>query len=253
MAAERDTELLRRIEAAAIRAWPPEHMRSIEGWLLCIGGFATKRLRSARTLDLAPGADLDEAIGEVERRLAERGWPACFHITDIVTPGDLDARLAARGYERVSPTSVMLLDLVDPLPADSSIELHTRVTQPVMNAIADRLWSAEARAERVAIFGRIRRPHRFALAWVEGEPAAAGLCVRDGDLAGIFAMRTRERFRGRGLAGRVLSRLAGWARAEGAASIYLQVEDDNPPAQALYRRLGFRRLYGYHYRERDLR
>lgn len=253
MAAEPDVELLRRIERAAIWAWPPAETRSIEGWLLCIGGFATKRLRSARTLDFAPGADLDKAIAEVERRLSERGWPACFHLADLVAPADLDVELARRGYELLAPTSVLLLRPVDIVPPDETLELHTRATQPVMNAIADRLWSAEARAERVAIFGRIRRPHRFALAWVEGEPAAAGLCVRDGDLAGIFAMRVQERFRGRGLAGRVLSRLIGWACGEGAASIYLQVEDDNAPAQALYRRFGFQRLYGYHYRERALR
>ena len=253
MVGDPDVALLRRIERAAIWAWPPASTRSVEGWLLCLGGFATRRLRSARTLDFAPGAELDGAIAEVERRLAERSWPACFHITDLVAPADLDARLAERGYEHLTPTSVLLRHPVDIASADLSIELHTRATQPVMNAIADRLWSAEARAERVAIFGRIVRPHRFALAWAEGEPAAAGLCVRDGDLAGIFAMRTQERFRGRGLAGRVLSRLIGWACGEGAASIYLQVEDDNAPAQALYRRFGFRRVYGYHYRERALR
>lgn len=244
-------DLLRCIEQAAIWAWPPSETRFVEGWLVCIGGRATHRLRSARTLDFAAGADVDKAIAEVERVLALRGWPACFHLTDLVRPTDLDRLLAERGYALVTPTSVMLAPMPG-LPVDAAVELHTRATQPVMNAIADRLWSAEARAERVEIFARIRRPHRFALAWVDGEPAAAGLCVRDGDLAGIFAMRTQERFRGRGLAGKVLARLAGWAAGEGAASLYLQVEDENEPAKALYRRFGFRRLYGYHYRERDL-
>ena len=246
-----DPDLLRRIEQAAVWAWPPSETRSVEGWLLCIGGRGTRRLRSARTLDFAPGADVGRAIAEVERVLGQRGWPACFHLADLAEPAGLDDILAGRGYDLVTPTSVMQAAMPG-LPVDEAVELHTRATQPVMNAIADRHWSAEGRAERVEIFGRIRRPHRFALAWVEGEPAAAGLCVREGDLAGIFAMRTQERFRGRGLAGRLLARLAGWARGEGAISLYLQVEDENEPAQALYRRFGFRRLYGYHYRERAL-
>jgi ribosomal protein S18 acetylase RimI-like enzyme len=248
----RDFELLRHIEQAAIWAWPPVETYFLEGWLLCIGGAATRRLRSARTLDFAAGADSGEAIAEVERLLGARGWPSCFHLADLVAPSDLDARLAGRGYELLTPTSVMLAR-PDIAAADGSIELHARATQPVMNAIADRHWSTDARAERVAIFGRIRRPHRFALAWVDGEPAAAGLCVRDGDLAGVFAMRTQERFRGRGLARRVLSRLMAWAQSEDASRIYLQVEDDNVPALALYRGFGFERLYGYHYRERALR
>lgn len=252
MGGELDTGLVRRIEQAAIWAWPPSETRSVGGWLLCIGGAATRRLRSARTLDFA-GADLDLAIGKVEALLAARGWPSCFHLADLVAPADLDRRLAACGYELVTPTSVMLAAVPPEAPPDRSIELHGRATQPVINAIADRLWSAEGRAERVAIFGRIRRPHRFALAWVDGEPAAAGLCVRDGDLAGIFAMRTQEPFRGRGLARRVLSRLAAWAQGEGAGRLYLQVEDDNLPAGALYRRFGFQRIYGYHYRELALR
>lgn len=251
MSEQPDPDLLRRIEQAAIWAWPPSETRSVQGWLLCIGGRGTRRLRSARTLDFAAGADVGRAIAEVERLLGERGWPACFHLADLVMPASLDAILAARGYDLVTPTSVMQV-LMPALSVDEAVELHARATQPVMNAIADRHWSAAGRAERVEIFGRIRRPHRFALAWVDGEPAAAGLGVREGDLAGIFAMRTQERFRGRGLAGKVLARLAGWARGEGATSLYLQVEDENEPAQALYRRFGFRRLYGYHYRERIL-
>ena len=245
-----DAALLQRIETAAIWAWPPLETRSVHGWLLCWGGPATRRLRSARTLAFAPGADVAAAIAEVERYWADRGMPSCFHLADGAQPADLDALLAARGYALETPTDVMVAEPQAAGPADPAIELHTRASQAVMNAICDDRWTAEGRAERAAIFARIRRPHRFALAWVDGEPAAAGLCVRDGDLAGIFAMRTQPRFARRGLAGKVLARLAGWAAGDGATRLYLQVEADNDPAQAVYRRAGFRRIYGYHYRER---
>jgi ribosomal protein S18 acetylase RimI-like enzyme len=240
--------LLRRIERAALLAWPPVALRDVAGWRLASGGVHTRRLRSARTLDFHGGADVEQAIDEVERHYARLGLPACFHITNLVAPPDLDARLAARGYARVTPTSV-LLGPVPALQIDESVELLTRASQAVMNAISDRLWSEAARAERAATFARIRRPHRFALAWAAGEPAAAGLAVREGDLVGIFAMRTQPHLRRRGLAEKILARLAGWAAAEGARQLYLQVEDDNLPALGLYRKLGLTRSYGYHYRE----
>ncbi|MDH3233988.1 MAG: GNAT family N-acetyltransferase, partial [Alphaproteobacteria bacterium] len=42
--------------------------------------------------------------------------------------------------------------------------------------------------------------------------------------------------------------LARWSAAAGARMLVLQVERDNTAAAALYRGLGFDRLYGYHYR-----
>lgn len=243
-----DQATIRRVEAAALWAWPPAALRDVAGWRLASGGSNTRRLRSARTLDLEPAADVEAAIAAVERHYAALGLPACFHIADLVAPPDLDARLAAKGYALVTPTSVLLGPIPD-LPADGRVELLTRASQAAMNALADRLWSPAIRAERAATFARIRRPHRFALAWVDGEPAAAGLAVREGELVGLFAMRTQWRFRRRGLARAVLARLAGWAAGEGATRLYLQVEDDNAPALALYRGLGLARAYGYHYRE----
>jgi GNAT superfamily N-acetyltransferase len=87
---------------------------------------------------------------------------------------------------------------------------------------------------------------------IDGEPAAAGLCVVDDGLAGIFSMRTARAFRRRGLGTRLLRALARFAHDSGAARLYLQVEDDSP-ARALYLRLGFEPVYGYHYRELDER
>jgi N-acetylglutamate synthase len=42
--------------------------------------------------------------------------------------------------------------------------------------------------------------------------------------------------------------LASAAVAEAAASLYLQVEEDNHAARALYTRAGFTEHHGYHYR-----
>lgn len=240
-------ERIRRVEQAALWAWPPQGTRLIDGWLVVAGGRANRRLRSARTLDFT-GTDLARAISAVETFQAAQGVPPCFHIADLVAPADLEAVLAARGYALRTPSSVLLAPLPQGEP-DPAVELLTRATPALMNVLCDERLPADLRAERAAILARIRRPHRLGLLWQDEAPAAAALCVRDGDLAGIFAMRTVPWLRGRRLAARVLLRLARWAADEGARQLYLQVEDDNAAALALYRRLGFARAYGYRYRE----
>ena len=54
--------------------------------------------------------------------------------------------------------------------------------------------------------------------------------------------------RGRGLGRAVTAAMLDWARAQGSAYAYLQVNADNAPAIRLYRTLGFTDAYAYHYR-----
>mgnify|MGYP001233704378 CR=1 FL=1 len=246
-----DAELVRRIERAALWAWPPKETAVIAGWLLRAGGGNTRRVSSAQTHTFEAGADLDRAIPRVEAWYEARDLPPCFQLTDAAEPPGLDEALAARGYARMTPSTVLVGDLATlPTAEDHEVELLPRASQAVLNALADPLWSERTRRARAALLTRIRRPHRFGLVFVGPEPAAGGLCVAHGELAGVMAMRTQAPYRRRGLARRVLGALAGWAAAQGACTLYLQVEDANAPARALYEAFGLGRAYGYAYRER---
>lgn len=243
-------DIVERIEAAALWAWPPRETAYVEGWLLRAAGGRLRRVNSVRTLAFTPGADLDGAIRRVEAWYAARGLPACFQPTARSQPPKLEAALAERGYAALPPVSVRLIDpAAVPEPTASGIDLLTRPTPGVMNTICDPQLDRAARQERAALFARIRRPHVFGLVSQAGEPVATGLCVLDGELAGIFAMRTAVPHRGQGHARQLFQRLAGWARAAGARQLYLQVEDDNAPAVRLYGRFGGHVAYRYWYRE----
>lgn len=245
-----DRSLVERIEQAAHWAWPPRETGYQDGWSLRADGGRTRRVNSAGTLRFEGSADLDRAIARVEGWYASRGQPACFQLTALTEPPQLDEVLERRGYRRLPSVSILLIDPAAVGPAGvSAIELETRPTALVMNALCDPHWSMTERRVRAELFARIRKPHVFAVLTDHGEPASGGLCVVDGPLAGIFTMRTAAHLRGRGHARAVFRRLAHWARDHGAERIYLQVEDDNAPARGIYEPFGAQRAYGYWYRE----
>ncbi|MFO1037542.1 MAG: GNAT family N-acetyltransferase [Geminicoccaceae bacterium] len=248
-----DPDLIRRIERAALWAWPPRETRWLDGWLLRAGGAHSRRLNSVQTLEFASTWPLDRQVAEVEAWYADRGLPACFHLADGAQPDELASFLEAQGYSIRTPTHVATAPLPvpgSPVPRDALVDLHHRPIQSVTSALADPRWPDAIRRERAALYARIRPAHRFALATVGGEPAAAGLCVVQDGLAGIFAMRTQAPYRRRGLARHLLTLLAGWAAEAGAGTLYLQVEEGNEAALALYGAFGFERRYGYRYLER---
>jgi ribosomal protein S18 acetylase RimI-like enzyme len=83
-----------------------------------------------------------------------------------------------------------------------------------------------------------------------GAPAAIGRCVVDGRWAGFTAIEVAPEQRRRGLGSAVMAALARQALAEGASAAWLQVEEDNEAARALYAAMGFAAHHAYHhYRE----
>ncbi len=147
----------------------------------------------------------------------------------------------------MTPTVVMTAAMEGSAEAQG-VELLHRPTQIVLGAMADPGWTDALRRERAALLARIRRPFRLGLVTVGGEPAAGGLVVADGELAGLFALRTQAPFRRQGLGRQLVRGLMAWAHAQGARCAYLQVEEANAPAGTLYAGLGFAHLYRYWYR-----
>ena len=82
----------------------------------------------------------------------------------------------------------------------------------------------------------------------DGETIAIGRVAMAGEWAGLTAISVDPAFRRRGLGTAVTIALANLAAQRGARGIYLQVENDNAAARALYREIGFGDHHGYHYR-----
>jgi len=81
-----------------------------------------------------------------------------------------------------------------------------------------------------------------------GETVAVGRVSVATGWAGISAVEVDPRFRRRGLGAAMTRALAAEAAGQGAGRIFLQVEEDNRAARALYARCGFADAHRYHYR-----
>ena len=237
------------LERVSARAWPPRESAPLYGWLLRSGGAQTRRINSVDTAHFEAGAEVRAAIDGAAAWYVARNLPPCFRLAEGAEPAGLDGRLAARGYAQVTPSTVMTAraELIASRGAPAP-SLLPDANPEVLAAIGDPGWSAAVRAERAELYERVPEPRCFALLQVDGQPAAAGLCVREGEFAGNFSMRTQRGFRRRGLGTALLGALAAWACDAGARTLYLQVEDDSA-ARPLYQRTGFAPLYAYHYRE----
>jgi GNAT superfamily N-acetyltransferase len=195
---------------------------------------------------------LDARIEAVERFYAERAAAASYQLSPSAEPPELDAALAARGYELFAPVSVETAE-VDEVAAATSGEVAAACSDTLPEEWFDvsgrrGRFRGDAVAVYRAMLERLHGRAGFALARAGGQVAAVGLAVAAPPWVGVFSMLTLESYRRQRLGEAVLSAIARWAGDRGAERMYLQVEVENAPARSLYARVGFRPRYAYHYR-----
>ena len=238
-------ERVEAIERATFAAVPPQALRELPGWLLGLDDGTVGRAHSAVPLrhQSAPALPLQR----IEAAYAERRLQAVFRLPS--SPAfDVAARALARvGYTPRQPTEAQFAPLSDV----AQLQGHAVALAAQPDAAWVRLFlgegtSAQDAASRLAILRRAEASI-YASVRIDGELAAVGVgCVAHG-WCGMHGMRTAAGWRGRGCAGAILGALARQAIAAGATLAFLQVEQANAPAQAVYRRAGFAVAWQYAY------
>lgn len=236
-----DTRLLDELAANATAA---STTQLVDGWLL----RATPDMPFSRCNSVAVLGGDD--VAALDRRLAVAADFAQRHRIALklqVSAGAhpaTDAELARRGFGTDDRT------VVEVAPAGAATERAGRGWGPSVS-VAERgvptLPDPRTRAYG-RLFARIGPRSALATATLDGRVAGVGFGVVERGWLGVYGMATLPHARRRGVATAVIGALSAWARDHGADHAYLQVEEHNQPARALYDRLGFHPSHTYHYR-----
>ncbi|GAA3275855.1 GNAT family N-acetyltransferase [Dactylosporangium vinaceum] len=267
------------LESAAAMGWPAREQEQLGDWVLRATDGWTQRANSTLAIG-SPDIPLSDAIDFVQRWYSTRSLVPAFSVP-VPLFKRLDDELERRGWTANPVSQVMTIALpslltalapatsgsgqVSPAASDSGqvsplvgsggvspdiesgrVELATEPSEEWLTAVAGRKGPLPESARHV-LTGVTNV--RFA-GWYDRTGtllATARGCVADPDSRwlGLSLIGVDEHLRRRGLAQRLIAALARWAADLGAQDVYLQVEQRNAGAVALYERLGFTVHHAY--------
>ncbi len=245
-----NAQLIRRLEELTLNTSPAIHQTFYDGWVLRASGTDTRRANSVTAL-AAGTLPLAEKIAHCEAWYRHYGQPGIFRFTDAFMPKELDALLAARGYTREVDTFVMTVPLegvqAGEIPAGvKRLERNTAEGLADVHGMKGSSPQAiEQDLQRQALWKGEQK--YLSLKTINGV-VATGLARIDGDFVGIFNMRTADSARRKGYASLLVTELLAWGRERGARTAFLQVDQTNAAAIAVYRKFGFAPVYSYWHR-----
>jgi ribosomal protein S18 acetylase RimI-like enzyme len=239
---------IRRLEAAAFRAWPATSVHHEGTWSVRLtASHPSRRLNSVNPLDPNDNHDIPARVERVSRKFRDYGRTLTFRQSPLA-PAELSQYLSERKFERIGHSLVMSAPIsklatenaFDQIPlqdigryVDASILIHEHDSQ-IKPGLSEVISAIKPTAGM------------FVLEDDDG-PVSSVICVQDGNLAGILDMGTRVEQKRQGKGRRLLAAALKWARSRGADMAWLQVESDNEAATRMYESLGFEPSYSYFY------
>jgi ribosomal protein S18 acetylase RimI-like enzyme len=238
------------LELLASHCWPAREIIKYKGWIIHWDGGVTWRANSVLPNEWESSLDVEQLVDYVIDLYREKGTPPAFKISPASKPTGLDDLLERKGFVQRMVTHVQTASVeeISCLSPKVPVDLF-KVTDDSLDTLMHQSWRArEAIEVRREIIHRIEGDKRIARVLMHGNIAGVGLGVVEEDWLGLFSIRTLPEYQRKGVAWSISCALAMWAEDHEAKRVFLQVEDDNKPALALYARMGFSTMYTYWYR-----
>jgi GNAT superfamily N-acetyltransferase len=241
------------LELAANDAWPAPVQARLGGWILRAAENWTGRANSALAVG-DPDRTLEQAIDAVVSWYADRGQQALIN-APMPLAAPVNSALDDRGWTARPLTLVQTATLsavLGALPARGDLPPVALADTPAEDwyeMVAEHKGTLPSSATRIltgvpeSVFAHVRDADGELLA------VARGTVTGPDRWHGISLLQTAPAARRTGLAGHVVRAMAQWATQRGATRAYLQVEERNAPAIALYGKMGFGTHHTYLTRE----
>lgn len=240
-----DLDLVSRLQGAAVRSWPATIQRPAPGgWLL----RATPGLDRGRSNNALPpcreleAGEIGPAIDRVCEFAREQSIRPGIQVSPLSLHGRLQSALDDRRWATGWPTLV--------LAGSPSVGPPTLRITATADADEDwlRAWARcepgrDVAAHAATVFQALRGRAWFAR--IDSE--AVGIAAAYDGSVGMFCVAVDPSRRRSGLGTELVKGLLALSAARGELA-YLQVEEDNRAALAMYARLGFAEAYRYCHR-----
>jgi GNAT superfamily N-acetyltransferase len=249
------TEALERVAAAG---WPAPEQAYLGEWLLRAADGWTARGNSALPTG-DPGRTISDAVDAVADWYSARALPPKIAVPDPIG-GRITAELTHHGWTPAPPTLVQIATLPEVAAAarpDLAVRLDTAPPQSWLSAVAGfkgtlpdaalRILTGVPLARYAGLYAADGSPIAVARGVIAGRRSGTGVAA-DPTAApwlGVSLVTVDPAYRRRGLGRAIVGALAEWAAEAGASRAYLQVEERNAAAVAMYAPLGFSTHHAY--------
>ena len=242
---------IRYIEELSFNAHPSLQTQYYDGWVLRFANGYSSRANSVNAI-YPSTIDLIEKIEECEKRYFENNLSCIFKVTDE-NAKMLDGILDDRGYDVVTPTDVMILDMTDKQFILGDCIITEKVTDEWLETYftLEKYTNQSTRDTVTQICNVIQNDTLYCIIKMDGTNVACASAVIESGYVYIANVIVDEMYRGNGYGRRLCETLLAKAKEIGGHTAYLQVIQTNGIAISLYEKLGFEKMYSYWYRVKN--
>ncbi|OUR78621.1 hypothetical protein A9Q83_07020 [Alphaproteobacteria bacterium 46_93_T64] len=244
--------MIEQIEAHSFLSTPPSNEKEYDGWLLRCAGGRTKRYNSVNfPTKLSGTLPIDVKIEFCEDFYRKDNMACRFRITPLASPHDLDDLLVERGYDRVDPTDVSVLQLTgfNPQSTNTSALISDQISEAWINKLCELTdRDANQRKAFTEMKARLKIPHFSASIIQDGKIVSVGFATVHDGIMGLFEFATDPNYRRQGLAANIVNSLLNYGQQLGVIRAYIQVVQSNEAGKKFWNDVGFTKVeYEYSY------